>query len=800
MPSTAKIFAYNRQDRPGTNAAAVSNRRGRRRREDVGPAILCPGALRRGRAVSAGVGVVLIAVGLVAGLATALVAQSGRLPALTGDAAVSRIGNGFVLDGRSQESAWQGVAPLPVVTYEPAYGQAPTERTEIRVAHDDTHLYVAARLYESDVSRIRRNSLYRDRWSGDDRFGVLIDSFNDNETGLWFWTTPNGIRGDALVTDDGGSVSNDWNTHWEVAVDRGADGWFVEMRIPLSSLGFQRTEGVVVMGLVAHRDLTSRNERHVYPDITPDSRWLRPSVAMDVSLEGVSSGRPVYVSPYVLAGGRREARLEDGGTTWTSPSTGLGEAGVDVRYPIRPNLTVDFTVNTDFAQVEVDDQQVNLTRFGLFFPEKRQFFLERAGIFAFSTGGADRVFHSRRIGLDGGEPVRILGGGRLAGRIGDWDVGLLDLQTQSTAELPAVNHGVVRLRRRVFNDYSTAGAILTTRLGANGSYNVATGLDSQVRIRGDDYIGIHLVRTFDDRDDARSVALRDDGRGASPFDASLLRVRAYRASQQGFRYFVSGRFVGPIYDPAMGFLLRPDITDFQYSFSWSRIFGEGSAVRQIDPFQLFGNVVLRNDDRSIESAMVEYDTDITWKSGWGIWQDFELYYDDLRDPASFPAGSTVPAGSYAYFRTEGGLNMPPGRLLRASINWGTQRFYDGRLWNVGVSPVWNVSPHLTLVASYGLNVVRFPARDEGFDSHLAQLRVQTALDTRLSMSAFLQYSSVSDLGAANVRLRYNLAEGRDLWVVWDEGLRLDRDRLDPRPPLSTRRALLVKYSQTFGGR
>ncbi|HUF67346.1 MAG TPA: DUF5916 domain-containing protein [Longimicrobiales bacterium] len=479
----------------------------------------------------------------------------------------------------------------------------------------------------------------------------------------------------------------------------------------------------------------------------------------------------------------------------------MGEAGADVRYAVRPNLTVDLTVNTDFAQIEVDDQQVNLTRFGLFLPEKRQFFLERAGIFAFATGGSDRLFHSRRIGLDeAGQPVRILGGARLAGRIGEWDVGLLDLQTESTADLATINHGVARVRRRVLNDYSTAGAMLATRIGSDGAYNVTAGLDTQVRIAGDDYVGVQYARTFDDGDDAREAALVADGRSAGALDKSLIRLRAYRSVQEGFAYFVAGRFIGPLYSPAIGFLQRPDISDVSYSLSWSKLYGESGAIRRIDPFQLFGSVVVRNDDGSVESAMVEYDTDVTWKNGWSIWQDFELYHDDLREPVSFGGGTSVPAGEYTYFRTEGGVNMPSGQPFRGSFSWGVQRFYDGTLWNANVTPVWNVSPHLTLIGQYRLNVVRFPSRGEGFDSHLAQLRIQTALDVRLSLSAFLQYSSLADVAGANVRVRYAMAEGRDLWIVYDEGLRFDRDGLEPRPPLSTRRALLVKYTHTFGGR
>jgi hypothetical protein len=710
---------------------------------------------------------------------------------------IGRLGPRFVLDGFPDEAAWDGAARLPLVTYEPAYRQEPTERTEILVAHDDTHLYVAGRMYETDPTRIRGNSLQRDRWSGDDRVGILVDPFDDNETGLWFWTTPEGVRGDALVTGDGGSVNDDWNTHWEVAVQRTDRGWFAELRIPLSSLGFQESGGQVIMGMIAHRDLSSRNERHVFPDIAPESTWRRPSLALDVVLEGVESHRPLYVSPFVLAGTRREAVLASDDQSWEEHTRHPGEVGADLRYPISPNLTLDLTVNTDFAQVEVDDQQVNLTRFDLFFPEKRQFFLERAGTFSFATGGADRLFHSRRIGLDGGSPVRILSGVRLAGRVGDWDVGLLDLETEGVGELASTNHGVVRLRRRILNQYSTVGGMVTTRLGSDGSYNVAYGLDGRVRIAGDDYVGFEWAQTFDDSDRALEQAQVDEGRDTGALDGAFVRVRAWRAAQDGFTYTVAGRFAGPRYQPEMGFQSRRDFTEVGYAFAYAKIFGEGRVLRRVDPFQLFGNVVFRNVAGSVESAQVEYDTDITWKSGWSVWQDFELYYDDLAEALALPRSTFVPVGSYTYFGTEGGFDTPPGQLFRGGIDWGVQRFFDGLRRSVTVTPTWNVSPHLALSGQYSLDAVRFDDRGQGFDAHIARLRIETALDTRLSASALLQYSSVDDLAGANVRMRYNFREGTDLWMVYDEGLRLDLDRIDPRPPRSSRRALLIKYTHRW---
>jgi len=712
---------------------------------------------------------------------------------------LSRIGDGFVLDGTSDEAAWSAVRPFPTTTYEPVYRADPTERSEILVAHDDDFLYVAGRMYERDSSRIRAYSLYRDRSNNDDRLGVLIDSFDDNQSGLWFWTTPAGVRGDEQITNDGRSGNGNWNTHWDVAVVRSEDGWFAEMRIPFSSLGFQPSAEGVRMGITAERWLASRNERHVFPDIPPDFDWRRPSLAHDVVLAGeVLSARPVYITPYALTGRKREAVLDSGASSYRFVRDNPLELGGDLKYPVTPNLTIDLTANTDFAQVEVDDQQVNLSRYSLFFSEKRQFFQERSDIFSFGFGDADRLFHSRRIGLAGGEPIRILGGGRVAGRIGDWDVGVLDMQTEASGGVPTVNHGVLRARRTVLNEYSTAGGIFTSQIRGDGTYNLSYGLDTSIRWRGDHYVDVRWAQTFDDEDDAHRQALLATGWREGLFDRSMIRLRAWKEVEQGFQYGFSGRSIGPLLNPGMGFLSRGDVTEMSGEVAWSKIFGAGTALREIAPFQIEGEIAFRNGDRSVERASVQYNMDLGWKNDWGLWWDpIEMLYDGLDEPVDLPENSFVPAGQYTYFKTEGGVETPSGRVLRGGIDGGVQSFFDGMRYNVGAEMTWNASAHLSLSGSYGLSAVRFDSRDQEFASNIARLRIQSALDTRLSLNAFLQWASANDAFAANVRLRYNLSEGTDLWVVYDEGLQLDRDVMSPRPPLSTRRTLLIKYSHTF---
>jgi len=464
------------------------------------------------------------------------------------------------------------------------------------------------------------------------------------------------------------------------------------------------------------------------------------------------------------------------------------EVGGDLRIHLSENLTLDLTANTDFAQVEADEQQVNLSRFSLFFPEKRQAFLERAGIFSFPTGGRSRLFHSRHIGLFQGTPVRILGGARLVGKFGSWDLGAISVQTQAQDGIPSENFGVVRIRRQVINPLSNAGAMIVSRIRDDGSYNLAYGLDTRIRVRGDDYVTLRWAQTFDDG--------AQEALGLRFLDSTLLQVAATRMRNEGFVYEVSGRWAGEDYRPGVGFQDRRYFTELSWSFRYLKLMRVESRFRRIDPFQLFGTVALRNEDQSVESAWFEYDTDFTFRDGGSVWWDAELYYEDLRTELPLPGNTVVPPGRYWFSRTEGGYNFPMADLMRASLNGGVQQFYDGWLADFNISPSWRESTHLQVSVNYGFVTAHFPDRGQSFDSHLLRTRIQTALNTKLSMSAFVQLSSVADFAAANARLRYNFREGRDLWLVYNEGWNLDRYGSDPALPLTDNRTLLLKYTHT----
>ncbi len=703
-----------------------------------------------------------------------------------------RIEGDITVDGRVTEPAWEEISPLPLTMYQPTYEGGIKERTEIRVGYGDESLYVSGRLYDSDPDGIRTNTLYREDYSGDDTFAIILDTFNDHENALWFFVTPAGVRFDLAVSDDGGGVDSNWDTFWTAEATQTDEGWFAEMRIPLSSLGFQADGDQVTMGLIAYRYIARRNERYIFPAIPPNWNlgFAKPSQARDVVLTNVESERPAYFTPYVLGGLDQEAQRTDDGSSFRQQRDLTREIGGDLKYNITNNLTLDLTANTDFAQVEADPQRVNLTRFSLFFPEKRRFFQERASTFAFNTGGNDRLFNSRRIGLVDGEPVRIWGGARLVGRVGDWDVGVLNMQTaeDETLGVPGENFGVARVRRGVFNETSYAGGIVTSRVGRDGTYNIGYGLDGVFRLFGDEYVTVKGAQTVDH-------ALVQDN-AFDPLDATLGFLRWERRRSEGLYYQGTVRRAGADYRPDVGFVTREDFTEGSGRAAYGWFPEDASSVRKVTP-SVNGTVVVRNPDGSVESARAAHEWGVEFNDGRRLSARGQVRVEDLRDTLSLPENTSVPDGRYTFYGV--GLNHgpPEGKLFRTRMGTSVGTFFDGWRWQVEASPTWNLSRHLELGGTYQANLVRFPNRDQQFVAHVARTRIRVGLNKRLSTNAFLQYNSAADRATADVRFRYNFGEGNDLWIVYSEGFNLDRPRTSPTLPRTDARSVLLKYTYTF---
>jgi len=723
--------------------------------------------------------------------------SSGAVPRDKEPLAINRLSGAPRIDGRSEEAAWAGATPLPMVQLMPTFGPPPTEKTEVLVGYDDEFFYVAARNYDSEPSKMLCSSKKRDYMEPNTEwFGILLDTFNDKENGLAFYTTPTGLRFDASVFNDGTPpepntmpVNLSWNTFWDAAAFKDDSGWFAEMRIPFSSLRFQDRGGRVVMGMIAIRYIARKAEFDCFPSIFP--RWggmttWKPSQAREVALEGVWSRKPLYITPYGLAGYGQSNELNDEETAYVHEDKPVLEGGLDVKYGLSSNLTLDLTLNTDFAQVEADDVQVNLTRFSLFFPEKRLFFQERASIFDFTFGSSTKVFHSRTIGIYEGEAVRIYGGLRLIGRLGGWDLGFLDMQTAAIDELPSENFGVFRLKKRILNPYSYAGGILTTRLGADGSYNVVYGLDGSFRLTADDYLLLNWAQCF------------EDGRpnNVASLDLSRFRIGWERRSSKGLGTTVNIVRRGQDYEPGMGFELLEDYEGLGWRLTYGWMPGERSLF-QNHYLAYQGHVILRNEDNSLMISEFAPGWGFAARSGASGEFLFVASRERLSESFELSDEVEVPPGDYSFYGFRGNFVTAPGRSLYTVFMLEGGKFYDGRRLSLSAMPTWAVAPDISLSGMYQFNRAEFPERGQAYTAHIVRVRALATLSVKFSAIAFIQYNSADRAAVANIRLRFNPREGNDLYLVVNETFNTRLSVGLPRRPAYADRAVMVKYSYTF---
>ena len=705
--------------------------------------------------------------------------------------AVPRLSFPIDFDGQVDDDAWSTVEPLPVVQYWPDPGDPMSAQTDIRVGYDADYFYAAGR-FQDEVGGVRANSFGRDQWDGDDSFDIIIDSFNDNETALKFTVLPLGalvdeeVQNDATSSGDQWPLNREWNGFWEARTHRTDDGWSAEVRIPWSSLGFRAQDGRVVMGLIAGRYIARLDERHIFPALHPDiqNAEFKPSLAQDVELQGVESGPPLYVSPYVLSG---VDRTRDVGLGLPPDSEMPREVGLDVKLGLTNNLTLDLTANTDFAQVESDALQVNLDRFNLFFPEKRQFFQERASTFQFQMGDGSRLFHSRRIGLgEDGTPRRILGGARLVGRAGAWDLGVLSMQVDGSSVDSGENDGVVRVRRSILDGLSSVGGMLTSKI-TDGGTDLSVGIDSELHLGGDHFL---ILQGAQSRNAGESFAT-DPGFG----DRSLGRIRFERRRGTGTGFETEVEYSGRAFDPRLGFEQRGNHTALKARAfrSWDP---EDSWVVRNRIF-LNSRAFIDNESGAVATALGRLRWEAVLKGGHFMNTALNLTWERLDETLDLPGGTVAP-GEYTGLNLFHYVWLNRAMPLSGEGNLWVGQFMDGWRFNVFAAPTWVVSPHLSLTAGYRVHRLWFPDRDQRVDADEANVRISSAVNANFSAEAFFQYSMAADRIAANVRLRYRFAEGRDLYLVMDE-VRDVASPLDPSlvPLGRSDRRLLLKYGHTF---
>jgi hypothetical protein len=717
---------------------------------------------------------------------------------------VQKIQGEFKFDGVVDDACWQTLQPLPMVMHTPVFGNQPTEKSEVMIGYDNTYIYVGARLYDSDASNMLVTSKKRDEISGSsEAFTIIFDSFNDKENALAFSTTPSGLRSDFTVLNDAIATNprnpptnESWNTFWDVKTTRDANGWYLEMRIPSSSMRFKENNGTVTMGVICSRRIAHINETDVYPAIPAE--WgeysnYRPSKAQEVTFEGLESKKPFYITPYAITGYQQDFALNASETAYEKNESPKLNAGLDAKYGLTNNLTLDVTLNTDFAQVEADDEQINLTRFSLFFPEKRTFFQKRASIFNFGFEERSNLFYSRRIGLNQGEQVPIIGGARITGMAGKWDIGFLDLQTQSfdpsdTSQnsLPSENFGVMRLRRQVINKNSYVGGIVTSRLGMDGNYNISYGINGIFKLFKNDYFNFKLAQVM--KENAANKALS--------LDPTRLFFNWKRYNDKGLGYDFTYTRSGKDFKPEMGFQQRKDYSFYAGSLQYGWIPGEGALLMN-HKFELNAQLYSDNFNGYVQSSETELAYKFNFKSGYNGMVALKNNFENVDEDFGLSDKAYVPAGKYSFYYFETHLHSPQSNTLIMNVDGVAGGFYDGKRFTIGLEPEWSIGSSVQLSLAYEYNHVNFPDREQLFTANIARFKALVMFNTKLSVSTFVQYNSADNAVATNLKLRYNPKEGNDLYIVFNEGRNTNLDLENPRLPAVNNRSILFKYTYTF---
>ena len=676
------------------------------------------------------------------------------------------------LDGRLDEAMWSRADSIGNLTQiEPVQGTAPSARTVVWVLATANDLVIGIRADDPEPARITAFARERDApLANEDHIKLVLDSYRDGRSGYVFAVNPNGARYDALVSNQGEGENANWDAVWEAVTARTPTGWSAELRIPILSIQFRRGE----------REWGFNVQRRIQRLLEVD-RWASPERNFQVT-QTFRAGRLTDVPAFTLGLGLSVRPSVTGGGGVPAPKAeleGAHDASLDVTKTLGANTLAALTVNTDFAETEVDTRRTNLTRFPLVFPEKRTFFLQGADIFDFGLGTGDEVrpFFSRRVGLLSGNEVPIRGGLKVSGREGATNFGALVLHTGDVADrgalgLPSTTStmGVMRLRQNVLRE-SSVGMISTfgDPLGRPGAWTAGADATFQTsRLFGNRNFlaGVWGVATGRE-------GLRSGERGAYGVTLDF--------PNDIWDVALTARRVGDAFDPSLGFVPRPAVQALNLSMTWKpRPEGDvlGLDVRQMLN-ELFFTLVGNLDDRW-ESYRLFF-APVNWRLESG--DRFELNANPtgerLARPFEIAPGVVIPVGSYHWmrYRLEGGL--APKRRVSGQVTFWTGGFYTGRLDELIVTGAWKPSPLFVLELNATRNSGHLPQGD--FRQDLIGTRARLNVSSNLQLNSYVQYDNTSDTFGTNSRLRWTFAPLGDLFVVYNHNLRHDIDPATGRP-------------------
>ncbi|MCH7803291.1 MAG: carbohydrate binding family 9 domain-containing protein [Acidobacteria bacterium] len=699
-----------------------------------------------------------------------------------------------VLDGRVDEEQWSTAQVASDFLQQwPVQGGPASERTEVRILYTEDALYIGVICYDSEPDRIVDTQSRRDGdLSNSDSVLIILDTYHDGQNGFLFGTNPNGIQYDAQILNEGvsggqnsssgglgrsatsttqrGNVAAfnlNWDTTWAVASSRTERGWETEMEIPLKSLRFHDSSEPQSWGLNVMRNIRRKNEQVFWSEIPQAYTIYRVSLAGNLESLDIQSPRNLKFIPYALVGAQRDFLISD--------TDFKHDVGFDVKYGISSAMTLDFTVNTDFAQVEVDDEQINLTRFPLFFPEKRGFFLENAGTFAFGTPREMDLFFSRRIGIEDGLEVPIRVGGRLSGKLDRFQLGLLAIQTGKEEGLvPAQNFFVGRVRRE-FHKRSSVGFIFTNRESIGDpqgktEYNRAWGSDLQLGLGENWIISSYLAKTYTPELSGDDWA----GNVFAGYQSNLWRIQTlYLEIQDNF-------------NPEVGFVQRRGRKpQFRIFFTPSP---ESGPVKRWNPH--YGFRRWYGFDGQLETERQHHDLEVFFRNGGSLSIVLNRDFEFLRVPFEIHPGVFIPPGEYRFNQWEITAASDPSAWLYGDMALGFGSFFDGNIVSYDFIVGFRTGPNFVTELNFVNTQVE---ADWGhFNTNLGRLRINYSFTPYRFIQALIQYNSRDQQFSSNIRFGWTQPSGTGLYIVYNDSYATPGESFDPLT-----RAFFVKYSYQF---
>ena len=689
------------------------------------------------------------------------------------------------IDGVLDEEAWRTAPAIDQFTQqEPRIGEAATERTEVRVLYDNGHLYIGVRAFDTQAAGIKATEMRRDadRLFDEDSFQIIIDTFNDFRSGYMFVTTPLGAKLEQQISEEGegsgrgasSNINRDWDGIWDTAARITSDGWTAEISIPTTTLRFNRGPSQI-WGINFMRNIRQKNEIVYWAPVPKAYSLTRVSLAGAVTgLESLTQGMDLKLKPFVVTG------VRDKRSTVSSPGASfLRDAGLDLKYGVTSGLNLNLTYNTDFAQAEVDQQQVNLTRFGLLFPEKRDFFIENAGLFNMGTGTAftsapvrTDLFFTRRIGLSAtGQPVPIIGGARLAGKAGQHNVALLNIQTDAAFDRPGDNFTVARYSRDVLQR-SRVGAIFVNKetLGGSRHYNRTMGVDANLALRSGLQSNAFVAKT--------STA------GLHGNDMAMYGRIAYRSPD--WNLYLNYIDVQDNFNAETGFVQRRGVRATKAHFSPTPRPGK-AGIRVMDPMLVV--TYITDQENRMLARTIHTMLGTTMDDGSYINVIYQKNLDVLDRPFTIQPTITIPVGTYRFDELTLTYNTNPSRRFYERFTYSPQQFYGGTSYGINTTVGFRASSQLATELQYQRDDVRLPYGD--FVSNLAIFRLDYAMSPRMTVRSLTQYNSLTHEVTNSIRYNFIYRPGSDLYVVYND---LKQTSLSPGSFAPVDRQFIVKLN------